>query len=425
EKDELAGEAMRLLKVDVEGDRAEALAIYPSDFSELLIKIRFVRVGDAWMLADMIQTDTGLHIISDNMRPAIRNILEGRSGKQTEKEYLTASAKILIAMNEDATVALELADLALKDDPKNRDLRYLRSLALSQAERDDEAAALWAELSDEEPPLAIAVLKLAEHYSAKEEEAEWKKAIESYERYLKLEPDDPRAHDALATMYRRAGDAARAEAQYREAIRCDARHSERYTDFAEFLANEKRYADALAVIDEGAKYGGSKDELLNGLLLDFYLSDESETAEGLIAAQPERLERNADANYYLAHIRIHNGRPREALLLLRKAIELDPDSVETHNALAEAYRALKDWRNALAAADAAIKIDTEDAESHYYRACALARLGRKTAAIAALKRAIEIDDEWAFELEEEEDLKPLAALAEFKKLLPKEEKDKR
>ncbi|HWC77555.1 MAG TPA: tetratricopeptide repeat protein, partial [Blastocatellia bacterium] len=57
-----------------------------------------------------------------------------------------------------------------------------------------------------------------------------------------------------------------------------------------------------------------------------------------------------------------------------------------------------------------------DGEAHFNRACALARLGRKTAALAALKQALELDEDLAETFTEEEDLKSLAAMPEFKKL---------
>ena len=69
----------------------------------------------------------------------------------------------------------------------------------------------------------------------------------------------------------------------------------------------------------------------------------------------------------------------------------------------------------------AIRLDNEDADGYYHRACALARLGRRVDAMTALKRAIELNDEYEDSLSDEEDLKSLATLPEFKKLLLKTE----
>jgi tetratricopeptide (TPR) repeat protein len=107
---------------------------------------------------------------------------------------------------------------------------------------------------------------------------------------------------------------------------------------------------------------------------------------------------------------------------LKKAAALDRTSSDTYDAMAEAYRTLHEWAAALIAADTAIRLSSEDGEAHFERACALTRLGRKNEALAALRRAIALDDELADSLEDEEDLKPLATLPEFKRLLPKPEK---
>jgi len=107
--------------------------------------------------------------------------------------------------------------------------------------------------------------------------------------------------------------------------------------------------------------------------------------------------------------------------LLKKAATLDKKSSDSYDLMATAYRTLHDWAAALNAAYAAIRLSNKDSAAYYERACALARLGRRNDALAALKRAIELDEDLADSLEDEEDLKPLATLPEFKKLLPKRE----
>jgi len=102
---------------------------------------------------------------------------------------------------------------------------------------------------------------------------------------------------------------------------------------------------------------------------------------------------------------------------LKKAAALDSKSSDPYDWMAEAYRKLREWPAALNAADTAIRLDHEDADGYYHRACALARLGRRADALTALKRAIELDDGYEDLLQDEEDLKALATLPEFIKLL--------
>src|SRR5262249_23607489 len=180
-------------------------------------------------------------------------------------------------------------------------------------------------------------------------------------------------------------DLARAEAEERAVIERDPRYWGRYSDLARLLAIEHRYQEALAAIDEGTKHGGNGDDmfasLLGGLLPDND-ADNAAIGEALAAAQPQRMEKNASANLQLANIRVAAGRPRDALPLLKKAIELDPKNAEPHIQLAVAYRRLGDWRAALAAADDALKLDTTDSPTPFKPASALARLGRLREAMA-------------------------------------------
>ncbi len=141
--------------------------------------------------------------------------------------------------------------------------------------------------------------------------------------------------------------------------------------------------------------------------------------EGLAASQPQRMAQSKQANLYLARIRLDHDHAAEALPLLKKAAALDRTLSDPYDVMAEAYRKLHQWGAALTAADTAIRLSNDDSEAHFERACALARLGRRNEAIAALKRAIELNAELADSLEDEDDLKPLITLPEFKKLLPK------
>lgn len=62
---------------------------------------------------------------------------------------------------------------------------------------------------------------------------------------------------------------------------------------------------------------------------------------------------------------------------------------------------------------------SDNADAYFHKACALAQLRRPAEAIAALKKAIELDEDLTFtdDLEAEPDLKPLAALPAFRKIV--------
>lgn len=409
----------RILRLSETSSEAEAVIMAPYLFYEALLRLRLTKSQGAWTISEVTYADSGYRVIEETIRPIYAIIQARRIGKQGPLSYLSPTTRALLIIG-DLPAALETVEQALKDDPSNRTLRNLKAQCLYGLKRTDDAVKLYAELCEENPPFAPAMRDLATHYEADEPSRD--KAIKLFERYAELAPEDPRPHGSLAALYEKAGDLARAETAYRAQVERDASGDYVYLDLAEFLTQRARHDEALAVIDDGAKRVKSGTNLYADLISRFY-GDEAPLAEKLVAARPERLEKNAEAGLHLAWIRIYSGRAGDALLLLRSVIALDPKSVDAQNAMAEAHRALRQWKEALASANAAVQLDGDDAQAHYNRACALAQLGRRDGALLALHRAIELDEELAYEIGEEEDLKPLSRLPGFKKLLPRDEKN--
>jgi tetratricopeptide (TPR) repeat protein len=411
---------LRLLKIKTDGNEASALAMSAIGLREDLLKLSLAKRGNVWLITEVTEVDTGLKLISENLQPAVTEIRDRRNGKPRGSVGQTEFARVIVAMEKDNHAALALLEGLLKNNPRSQSLRYLRSLCLSNTGKYDDAAGIWEELVGEQPAVAPAFRELAAHYAASKEAAQRAKGIELYKRYLSLEPDDPRGHTGLADLYQDTGAVKDAEAEYRAAVDDDATNSVVYIDLANFYARQKRFAEAGSTLDEAVKRATDKDDLLAELIGRSIIYDNPDVAEGLAASQPERMAHSAAANLSLARIRIDHNHPREALPLLRKAAALDAKSSDAHDLMAEAFRKLHEWTAALNSADTAVALSKDDADAYYNRACALARLGRRTEAISALKRALELDDERADTLSEEEDLKSLALLPEFKKLLPKD-----
>jgi len=225
----------------------------------------------------------------------------------------------------------------------------------------------------------------------------------------------------MAEIYDAKKDPVSAEREYRAVIELDPLDPQNYLSLARFLVTQRRYKDSLAVVDQTRGRGTSKDDVFANLFLFYGDAASFELVEGLTAVSADRLNTNFNANINLASVRIINDRAREALPLLKRAIELDPKNATPHTMSAEAHRKLHNWPGALKSADAALEIDDTEAEAHFHRACALAQLRRPQEALASLKKSLELEDESysAEDIEAELDLKPLAKLPAFKKLIEK------
>ena len=76
----------------------------------------------------------------------------------------------------------------------------------------------------------------------------------------------------------------------------------------------------------------------------------------------------------------------------RRAVQLDPDLAEAHQAMGAAYLiALWDWPNADRETAHAISLDPRNGEGYYLRACLLQALNRNPEAIELAKKAMELD----------------------------------
>src|SRR5262249_2429207 len=262
-----------------------------------------------------------------------------------------------------------------------------------------------------------AVLKLATELRSSDKEDEKAQAQSWFEKYVALEPDDPRGHSALASLYHQSKKNSQAEAEYRAAINTDASNTEPYIDLAEFLAALKRYREAVTVINDARKHAAEDEDVVVLLFQDLMYTGATEDAENIARLMPAVMSTNSGANLYLGRMLMESERAAEALPVLRKAAELDKKSSAPWSAIAECYRNLKNWTASISAANTAIDRDAKDAEAFYQRACAQARLGRLRDAMASLKQSIELEPFWMEGIEDEVDLKPLSTLPEFKKLL--------
>jgi Flp pilus assembly protein TadD len=218
--------------------------------------------------------------------------------------------------------SLQVADLALLENPGDRIVRYLKGLTLLETTEEENTAQIDAaikiltSLADEQPNYAPAIQDLGEHYfSVDEDDADVKRkqelGIGFLKRYAALVPEDPRPHQKLAQIYEAREDLAAAEAAYRAAIELDPLDPDKYSSLARLLVRQKRYKDALVVVDQARGRGTSKDEIFANLFFTTYGEPgDLELADGLAAESSARLIDNFGANVNLATVRIYREHAR-------------------------------------------------------------------------------------------------------------------
>lgn len=414
---ELGIKRIRVLHVEEKGDTAEAICL--SEPVEMLVKFRFVRRNDVWHLVEVLQTDSGFAFVSEIFRPTISTIEKTRAGEKPPALMMSDFVRVLLLLDHDSAKALRLADELLKANPKDRGLRYLRALALIEQEKAEEGMKLLSELSDENH--GPAVYRLAGYLLDSEDEKDSQRALELYQRYTTLEPHDPRGFRDLGTAYHNFERLPESEAAYRKAIELDPVDVFNYRNLIELFVQHDRLGDVRPLLVTGEKYQ-EDDDLFGIIFRDLYDTEEVEVLAKFAASEPARMKTSMLANYWLAMTYMSAKRYVEAERSLNAAGQIDKKSADPHVALASLYRKQSRWLPALKAANYAIGLDAQDSEAYYQKACALARLGRIKEAMAALTKSIELDDIQVEYLADEEDLKPLASLPEFKKLLPAPEK---
>lgn len=406
---------LRLLHLEEKGNVAEATCLlHPSD---LLLKLRLVRRNDLWHLVEVQQSDTGLNTAADTLQTTIATIEKVRAGQKAAPAGLTDFARVLLLMDEDAAKAIVVADNALKSKPADKGLRFLKALALFEAEKEEDATKLLRELSNED--YAPAIYKLAAQLSDTEDEPTQKEVLKLWERYTSLEPHDSRGFSELGDAHSTLGNLAQAEAAYRKQIQLNPADSGGYLNLILFLTLNERMADVKPVLVAYDQHKDTEYDVFVAALRHFYLTSESAGAEKLAASEPARLKGNSEANLLLGRIQLDAGRYADALNHFNISAQLDKTSSAPYVAMAMLHRKQSRWAAALKAADQARNIDPEDSEAHYQRACALARMGRLKEAMSALEKSVELDPDQVEFIAEEADLKPLSTLPAFKKLLEK------
>lgn len=217
------------------------------------------------------------------------------------------------------------------------------------------------------------------------------KVIETYQKIISDNPENIHAHVGLGLFYKNAGMRVKSDQV--------------------FYALSKRMKDVSPLVSE----------VLINYIEKNNLKDAVTILSGFLRAQPE----NSDLNYamavaydkmqnkgetlrYLAKVKpeskfygisvIHSaavlqesGRSDEAVALLEKAIDLQPDNIEFFNILAFIHEESGNLGKALEVLQAAISLDENNIKLHYRTGVVYDKAGNKQESINSMKKVIELD----------------------------------
>jgi len=145
---------------------------------------------------------------------------------------------------------------------------------------------------------------------------------------------------------------------------------------------------------------------------------DDKTAVSEIKSEPEIAD--AKTLYAQAVKKHREGNLEEAKSLYKKVIKIDPRNVEALNNLGVIYMKKKVYKWAIIRLNDAINVKYNYADAHYNLACIYAQQNDANRSLSYLRNAIGFNPQVRKWAENDQDLKVLADLPEYKKLLEKQ-----
>ncbi|HEX8772895.1 MAG TPA: transglutaminase domain-containing protein [Pyrinomonadaceae bacterium] len=413
---------IRVLSSEIKDKRARLLVLRDDD----LLRVDLAERDGAWFITEVEDTDYAIPTLADALRGALH---PGTSRLQTLSFKPERALKQLAQL---ATAEGESAQLLLmKAQALSRKQYAAASLAESGADADQEkekktsapkeseAAALLRQIVARWPDFAAAHYALGTHLMFYDEQLE--QSIAPFRKAAELVPLDPRPWARMGQTFEQLKRFGEAEAAYREAAARDRDNYESQTTLAAFYFKQSQDTKARESLAQALKITSDADAVFDSISCEALgiaaYKDKPGHArlEELLMVFPGELARSKVGLRRLAHAQAEQEKYDAALQTMQRVLALGLE-VYDHVQIARTNRSARRFAPALKAADEAVKVASEYGEAHFERACALAQLGRLPEALAALKRALELDEDLGESLDDE-DLKALAALPEFRKLL--------
>ncbi|MHC4956140.1 MAG: tetratricopeptide repeat protein [Planctomycetota bacterium] len=253
----------------------------------------------------------------------------------------------------DSEVTFRYLRLALELDPRLHHAHFNMGVTLRELGRYDDAIEACKAALRIKPEYAQAHALMAD---ALMEKRDYDGAVAAAKAALRIDPSEVRAHVTIGSILQGRRDFDGAIARFREALRIDPKNCRAYSNMAECLYGKGDLPGALAAYQEVFRIDPNFPlALLN----------------------------------YGSLISFEQGRHAEAIVLIRKHLELAPATPAAYTSLANAHKGVRDFERAEAAFKKAIELDPGDANaSANYGAFLVDHLGRYDDAIVLFRAAL-------------------------------------
>ena len=96
----------------------------PPGFSVALIRIQLVRFGDTWFIKEVKYDDLDYKMVAETMGPALLALQAKQKGLSPGQVLASPALRILQSRQQDAKLALKVAEQAVTDDPEESDSSF-------------------------------------------------------------------------------------------------------------------------------------------------------------------------------------------------------------------------------------------------------------------------------------------------------------
>jgi tetratricopeptide (TPR) repeat protein len=301
---------------------------------------------------------------------------------QVDGHLKSAQAHLDQERFEEAASALEHA-LELKRDIKGAN--YQLGYAYWKLQRYADASTAFERELKFAPPDPYSLYYLGRIAAA---EGRHREAIRHFQKAAAISPI-LEVHQRLGSAYLQVGDLARAIDHYERAVKLHPERGDAHYQLARAYQRAGREADARRELETTRKLKGEHQEQIRDLVQCERLLNQNQHAEALALARKLADVRDPDLLISVGSLIGRYGHHRKAFEYLEQAAWLAP-SFEAHFNLAVTLVALKDLPPATAALREAVRLQPESYEARSLLGTLLAQQGRDEESIAHLRKAVEL-----------------------------------